>query len=404
MTKVSILGRGNAGCISALQFNLINRHTSGSNIELELIYDPDIKPVPTGQGTVMSFTQALWENFGTSYTNSFPFTLKSGIMYENWGGVNDKHFHGFPYGQHAVHFQPKDFQDYVCKNLSINFTETQENVVSYDDVDADYIVDCRGRPKDIDPNDYDTLVNPVNCALLGNLPKKHDDVHYTRTIATPDGWCFYIPLPDTTSVGYLFNSNITSEENARNNFNELFGVEGARLFPFSQYIAKEPIIEDLGPRVMLNGNRLFFLEPMEATAMSSYQFVAQCYTSYVMKEGKISKPKWYGERYPNDLLDKTSISNHIRNYIDKVQSFILLHYKDGSKYNTPFWSYAKDLYNQNQSQELNNILSNIDRVSATTKGREEIHRDPFQYAQWKLWSIANWYWGRTRKEIWPNFG
>ena len=157
MTKVSILGRGNAGCISALQFNLINRHTSGNNIELELIYDPDIKPVPTGQGTVMSFTQALWENFGTSYTNSFPFTLKSGIMYENWGGVNDKHFHGFPYGNHAVHFQPKDFQDYVCKNLNINFTETQENVVSYDDVDADYIVDCRGRPKDIDPNDYDTL-------------------------------------------------------------------------------------------------------------------------------------------------------------------------------------------------------------------------------------------------------
>jgi len=382
--KISILGRGNAGCISALH---LNKYNVDKKFELELIYDPCIKPVPTGQGTVIGFPQVLWENFGTSYTNSFPYTLKTGIMYEDWGEVNKTHFHGFPFGLHAIHFQPIDFQNYVCDNLKINFSEKKENIIDYDEVDADYIIDCRGKPKDMDfPfGNYDTLVNPINCALLGSLPKKDNDVHWTRTIATPDGWCFYIPLPDTTSVGYLYNRNITSEEQARSNFEELLGVKDAKVFPFEQYVAREPIIEDHDSRVLLNGNRLFFLEPMEATAMSSYQEISEYYVDYIMNE-----------------KHHIDVSNNIRNYVKKIQDFILLHYRDGSKYNTPFWSYAKQLYKDNQSEELNNIIRNIEKESSTKEGRDIIHRENFQYGQWKLWSIANWHYGRTKEGVWPN--
>ena len=34
---------------------------------------------------------------------------------------------------------------------------------------------------------------------------------------------------------------------------------------------------------------------------------------------------------------------NIRDYIEKVQNFILWHYHFGSKYDTPFWEYARTL-------------------------------------------------------------
>ena len=48
--KVSILGRGNAGCITAMYLAYMN-----PEIELELLYDSNINPVPTGQGTTLLF-------------------------------------------------------------------------------------------------------------------------------------------------------------------------------------------------------------------------------------------------------------------------------------------------------------------------------------------------------------
>ena len=51
------------------------------------------------------------------------------------------------------------------------------------------------------------------------------------------------------------------------------------VFPFQQYVANEPIIDD---RVMLNGNKLFFLEPLEATAMGAYINASRYYYDYII--------------------------------------------------------------------------------------------------------------------------
>ena len=137
-------------------------------------------------------------------------------MYEDFGKKKNKLFHNFPVGNYSLHFDPKDFQDFVCKNLKINFNEIDENVKDYKQIDSDYIIDCRGSPKTL--KGYEELVSPVNCALLSTLPKKENDVEYTRSIAHENGWCFYIPLPDKTSLGYIFNKSITK----RHNFNYRF--------------------------------------------------------------------------------------------------------------------------------------------------------------------------------------
>ena len=365
--KIIILGRGNAGCISAMHFSHFTKSLN-TKVEIELIYDSKIKPVPTGQGTTLDFPISLSYCFGSNYFNAFPITQKTGIMYENWSKKHKNIFHPFPLGRYALHFSPDQFQDYVCNNLKIDFTERDKNIKTYDSLDADYIIDCRGTPKNFDQ--YENLINPLNCALLSDLPKKENDVKWTRAIATPDGWCFYIPLPTKTSIGYIFNKKITSIAKATKNFKQLFKINKVNhVFPFHQYMAKEPIIDR---RVLLNGNRLFFLEPLEATAMGTYLWTSKCYYSYI---------------FENHSKERTE--ELIKDYIDKIQNFILYHYSNYSLYKNKFWKHAKKLYNKTPTQILDKELKIIKGMSDVDLHRTFDRNNEF--ALWPPFSIKQWH-------------
>jgi len=365
--KITILGRGNAGCLSAMHFSHF-RHFTDKKVEIELVYDSKIKPVPTGQGTTVDFPISLFHSFGSNYYNNLPFTLKTGIMYENWNIKNNKFLHGFPLGRYGLHFNPEDFQNYVCKNLKINFKERDENIEDYNNLDADFIIDCRGTPKNF--KSYNSLTNPLNCALLAELPKKENDVKWTRCVATPDGWCFYIPLPTTTSMGYIFNKKITSIAKATKNFKQLFKINKVNhVFPFNQYLAKEPILDN---RVLLNGNRLFFLEPLEATAMGTYLWASKCYYSYI---------------FENHNKERTE--ELIKDYIYKTQNFILYHYSNYSLYKNKFWKHAKNLWSKTKTNNLNNELNTIKSMSNLE--HEKSYSSCYQYSQWPLTSIKQWH-------------
>ena len=73
--KIIILGRGNAGCISAMHFGYFRKFLN-TKVEIELIYDSKIKPVPTGQGTTLEFPDWLFKNFGSNYVNKFQLLKK----------------------------------------------------------------------------------------------------------------------------------------------------------------------------------------------------------------------------------------------------------------------------------------------------------------------------------------
>ena len=76
--KIVILGRGNAGCISALHL----RHELNEKVEIEMIYDSNIPPVPTGQGTALGFPENIsnlsirfWYVIRGSYCTVSPFGI-----------------------------------------------------------------------------------------------------------------------------------------------------------------------------------------------------------------------------------------------------------------------------------------------------------------------------------------
>jgi len=368
--KITILGKGNAGCISAMHFSHF-KNILNFPVEIEMIHDSTIEPVPTGQGTLLDFPGKLFECFQSGYDNKFPTTIKTGIMYENFGTKKEKIFHNFPVGKYALHFEPKAFQDFICKNLNINFIE-DKNVKQYDEIDSDYIIDCRGTPKDF--TNYDKLFNPLNCALLADLPKKENDVKWTRAIATKNGWCFYIPLPERTSVGYVYNKDLTKESDAKKDFTSMFNLEKINhVFPFEQYLAKKPIDK----RVMLNGNKLFFLEPLEATAMSTYINVSKFYFDYMF----------------NDVSQDIT-QNRIRRYVYQIQNFILWHYANGSIYDTLFWQNAKKIWEKTDKEDIEKIIVAVKNMNQ--QNIEKSLQSNFTYAQWEEWNFKLWYEGVTK--------
>ena len=373
--KISVVGGGNGGCFTALYLAWHRK-----DIEVELIYNPEVLPERVGQATVLSPPTLLWAATGFDwYHNPIHATMKSGILYEGWGQVNEEVFHPFPPQSMAMHYCPWEMQASILQSGHFNVVHGD---VDPKDVDADYVFDCRGKPDDF--SEYEDLINPINACVLGKPKWNTSRNSWSRHVATPDGWTFVIPTRYKSPshdfcVGYCYNSDITQQEVAEYNFLEKFDVDVTKHVKFKNYVAKNPIVDD---RIILNGNRLFFLEPLESSSTQTYIMWAD----YIMK---------------NILTNEDSITNaskECKRYIEKTQNFVLWHYQCGSKYNTPFWDYAKSL--SFKDDEFDSMLYE----SRSYDGHGIIPKcygghagnDDF-YGQWSPYSFKVWDQGMTKQ-------
>jgi tryptophan halogenase len=364
-TKISVLGAGNAGSLTALHYSWYSKKYA--NVEVELIYNPKIRSELVGQATLSEHPNFLWLSTGFDwYNNNIHATFKSGILYENWGKHNEKWFHPFPAGAMAMHYCPWEMQKSVLNSGHFKVIESDVED-DYDNIDSDYIIDCRGKPNDY--SEYNVLEHPVNAAILAKPNWNTEKEFWSRHVATPDGWTFVIPTHESSPsnvycVGYCYNSNITTRKEAEKNFLNLFDVEITKHLNFKNYIAKKPIIDG---RVILNGNKLFFLEPLESSSCHTYMEWSKMTWNYIFN----------GYDDPSEL---------IINYIQKLRNFILWHYQFGSKYETPFWNYAKQLtFRDDEFDKCLNVVKNSDSYDVMPCFND------ISYAQWHIYSIKNWY-------------
>jgi hypothetical protein len=378
--KITVVGRGNAGCLTALHYAYHTRHRK--DISVELLYDPNIPPEKVGQGTLLEPPKLLWSALGINwYDNPINATPKFGILYEDWGKKNKKSFASpFPLYSVALHYNPVKLQETILK--SKYFKVKEKHIDNYDQIDSDYIFDCRGRPSK-NWKDYTQLINPINAVLLVQDSKRDPNVNWTRAVATPDGWCFVIPnQTNTTSYGYLYNHRITSKDKAEKNFKRLFNLKSTDQFKFKQYVAKKPVIDN---RIILGGNRLFFLEPLEATAIHAYLKWARMTWDWIIDK-KVT-PEF--------------ITNEFHTYVNQIQNFILWHYSYGSKYNTPFWKAAKKLKIKdplfNKTLKEAKLSPMIELLDDQMIGTTEI------YGQWHKWNFKCWYNGMKNTKEPPHF-
>tara|TARA_Y100000310_G_scaffold131946_1_gene131066 strand:+ start:325 stop:1422 length:1098 start_codon:yes stop_codon:yes gene_type:complete len=359
MKKIAIIGSGSGASLTAVTL----RRFFKDQCEIEIYHDSKISIEPVGQATLIPTPQLFFETFEwTWHDNPVKARFKTGATYENWGKKNHNFFHGFPMNVVGMHFIPSLLSDFLL-NCGL-FKVTEKNIQNpEDEIDADWIYDCRGR-SELNYEDYHSMVSPLNSVLLGKTEGCDLDLHYTRCVATPDGWTFIIPNHDSVSYGYLYNDTVTTAEEAGWNFKKLFGIVAKKKLSFKNYRAKSIWA---GNKTILNGNRFGFIEPLEATSMAMYQFIAE----------KSAEHIFFGASpYDSD--------RHVYEHMKGIENFLMWHYRFGSKYDSAFWDYAKTLPFEMDAE----FQYHIDYCK--NNSLEYILANPMEYSQWNSYNILNW--------------
>ena len=361
--KITIIGGGNAGCWTALHF----AYYAPESVEIELIYDKNIPPEPVGQGTTPAAATMLWNALGVNWhSNKIKATPKSGVLYKGWGKKKEEYYHAFPLDTMALHYEPHELHKCILKS---NLFKVKEGNAKPDDIDSDYIIDARGKPSDFES--YEILDNPVNTALISRTEKSSKNPNlWTKCCATPDGWCFEIDNHDgSTSYGYLYNEEWSGEEQCRRNFKKQFGITEAKKLKFKNYISRKPIINE---RIILTGNKLFFLEPLEATALKTYSHWARIIFDYTITKKRTS----------------IQCEDSIYKYIKETEAFISLHYAFGSSFKTRFWGECEKLYKPNSHQY--EIMKSQIKENWRERNINKVAKQQ-TWGQWGEYSLGEWY-------------
>lgn len=323
MKKIAIIGKGTAGSITAAHFLIY------TDYEIDWYFDENIKVQAVGEGTTLQLVRLLYRLTNFTYDelfNKIDGTLKYGIRKQNWG-KGGEYTHYFQPPSISIHFNAIKLQDYIIEIVKTHSRVKliNTNVKSHDDIDADYIIDCGGKPETYE-NFYESNIIPVNSVHVTQCWWDKPTFQYTGTIARKYGWVFCIPLQNRCSVGYLYNNTINNLDEVKEDVKEVFSEykltssENTNSFSFHNYFRKQNFTD----RVFYNGNASFFLEPMEATSLATIELINRMSWDIIFNEISVS---FANETYLSKLQD--------------VEAMIGYHYYHGSIFNTKFWKEAK---------------------------------------------------------------
>jgi hypothetical protein len=319
--RIAIIGKGTSSIITALNFI---HH--GYNVEI--FYDPKKSHISVGESTTPHIALLLKKVFGITTINLISegiVSLKTGVNFIGWGESNSFN-HDFSNDLIAFHFETTKFNPFIHNLLEkrgvkyhakkVTQLEFDNSSAILDGVRYDFVVNCSGWSNQ---NKYKKpFFETVNSGILYT---KNEIVHHNKTLheATEDGWQFGLPFPDRniTKHGYLFNSKISDSEKVKEKFKEID-------YKFIEW--EQKYSEDLihNPHYASNGNRLFFIEPLQALSLLYYNEFSELLVSYI-NNGK-------------NLNTKNKINNQYDLVMFEYQLSLALHYSYGSKYKTDFWN------------------------------------------------------------------
>tara|TARA_A100001388_G_scaffold73011_1_gene51759 strand:+ start:6188 stop:7399 length:1212 start_codon:yes stop_codon:yes gene_type:complete len=385
MKKITVIGKGTAGCISVANIaNISNYH----DLEIEWIYDPEINPQAVGEGTTLDVVNMLGESLGFGWPDlkHIDGNYKNGIRKIGYTTTGCDYTHRFMTPNVAIHFNALKLQDFIEQKIKENYPNVkiiQGNKDTHNN-DSDYVLDCSGKPKSYE--DYNlTEYIPVNSVYVTQCFWPEPKFDYTLTVARPYGWVWGIPLQNRCSIGYMYNNKINSleevKEDVKNIFEEfnLQPSETTNAFSFKNYYRNTNFEDHIG----YNGNASFFLEPLEATSISSMIMVSKLCAGYVLGV--------------NDSLDY--INNVYTLKLKQVENMINLHYLAGSKYDTHFWINAQDkanklyknrvFYDTEFAEFFNTVKSSKSKIMNRLVDKE--FKSSSNDTEYGTWGLHSWY-------------
>lgn len=330
--KIAIIGSGTVGVMSTSHFLYYLPEVS-----VDCIYSPDKKILGIGESTNLQLPDLLYKaaNFNPYLDNKeLDLTFKYGVLYKNW---RKKEFLSpiIPpsYAFHFNNFKLKDIIFNKLKNIYKNrFKEIHSEVKILSNTSTevkllvkgklktyDYVIDCRGYPEDYsDYNESNFL--PLNHALVYMI-KEPGKWKFTYHQATKNGWMFGIPLQTRQGWGYLFNDKITSVEEAKKDIANIFKIKNLDKVNFNEFKFKPYYAKNfLDKRILKNGNRAIFYEPIEALSGVFYDNINRAFVDFILK-----------------IKTENEVNSYLIDMAKRYENFICFAYHGGSVFKSNFW-------------------------------------------------------------------
>lgn len=384
MKKLVILGRGTAGAISAARatHEIIRKKNCGE-CEIEWMYDPEIQTQAVGEGTTLNVADCLFQTLDFYYSDmpKIDANYKKSILKHGWGSNQKQFGHEFFPPFMSFHINAVKLQQYVfdtLKNRNYPNVKFIERNTTSDKIDADYIIDCSGTPKQFDDKFVMATDIPVNSVYVTQCYWDQPKFHHSLCIALKHGWVFGIPLQNRCSIGYMYNNKMSTLEEVKEDVQQMFArydltpSNNTNAFSFSNYYRNQTFSKNIA----YNGNCSFFLEPLEATTLSYVNDTAITALKFFEKSGYVSDLM---VDYHNALTSKA---------FEETIDMISFHYFAGSTYQSKFWEFAK----QKGYDRISNSLKNNRKFY---KMMEKSILSDFNYSDLESsyggWATRSWY-------------
>ena len=368
MKNIAVIGTGTAGVVSLA--HCLAFFTQ--DWKVTSVYDPNIPILGIGESTSTQIPTTLFYGADLNFLedmSELDSTIKHGVKYVNWR--EQDFFTKIPPPFYAMHFNNFKLKDFAFKRFTekwgdkfsilegeIKCLENLPETATIQFTDGsihnfDYIIDCRGYPEDY--TDYEMVDIPVNHAIV-NIISEPGNWNYTYHYAHPNGWMFGIPLQSRQGWGYLYNDTITTKNEAIDNIAEIFKTDRDKLnlreFSFKNYKAKKFIDN----RIIKNGNRAIFFEPLEALSGWMYDSIIRTFFDVVL-----------AKRHTEE-----SANQHLHNLAYDYELFINYMYHGGSTFDSKFWNITskkckEKLKNSNKWQEHVKIMKGLEPAYYTNQ-------------------------------------
>jgi len=206
--------------------------------------------------------------------------------------------------------------------------------VAGDTYETDFIFDCSGFKRLVIGKHFDAPWKSYKESLPTNKAMPffidHDNIKvppYTEAIAMKYGWVWKIPVEGRYGCGYVYDSDLVSDEQVLEEIKEMFGpdVESPKTFEFEPGRYETPWVKNC----IAIGLSAGFIEPLEATSIMTSLLSLGSFIPNNL--GNMLKDDFYIQRY-----NKFVTSVH-----DDTFNFVFLHYLTRRE-DTEFWNTFKD--------------------------------------------------------------
>lgn len=344
MRKIAVIGAGVVGINCLLR--LIDERDPGE-VEIVWIYDSSSPIFGIGESTTPDLPSQISHTTNLSIYHAqqaFDATVKYGNKFIGWGEKQnfihwlDFHYHGihfdtYKFSKHFLECLPENTYDFTLLDQKITDVSITNFGMYLNGERYDFVIDCSGKSL-LDQDSYFDIPFPtVNTCLAVRLPEPAD-WDYTITYAHKNGWMFGIPLKNRRTWGYCYDSTITTEEEALEDFKTIIKRDDIdyRKIEWEQKLSAY-MVHPSG-RYAKNGNALGFLEPLESFAGAYYDKASDEMVEYACRgHMHVHGTDELNEWYYNEMVD------------DWIKNLAWI-YHFGSIYDTPFWRRTKSIAKQ----------------------------------------------------------